>query len=69
MTPAPMTADYNAWVTLTNDVSRATRSGVRQDRVPLLFSERREIARLLWEMGYRPTPEQIAAEIERQEER
>lgn len=67
MTPAPMTADYNAWVTLANHVSRAMRSGAKQcrGRGPL-FSERQATARLLWEMGYRPTPEQIAAEIERQ---
>lgn len=63
--------DWNAWATLANHVSEAVLEGLR-DLGPMcrpMLSERSQIAQILWDMGYRPTPEQIAAEQQRQQER
>lgn len=61
--PSQGSADYNAWVTLANDVSTALRENMDHH---VLFSQREAIAEQLWEDGYRPSREQIEAEIERQ---
>lgn len=62
--PPPSDADWSAWATLANDVTRA----LGNEGIRALFSKRSRIAEALWDLGYRPTPEQIAAVIERQRE-
>lgn len=60
--PTPSDLGWSAWATLANNVSEAL--AVLPERPP--FSERNAVADALWRMGYRPSEEQIAAEIERQ---
>lgn len=60
----PQDPEWNVWVTLSNDVSGALRRAMPERR--LLFSKRNAIAQELWEAGYRPTEEQVQAEVKRQ---
>lgn len=53
--------DWNAWATLANNVSEALNVLGERPR----FSERQAVAKELWRMGYRPTVEQIEAEVAR----
>lgn len=55
--------DYNAWVTLSNDVTGAL--GLLHNKP--LFSQRLAVATDLWKRGYRPTASMTQAEIERQQ--
>lgn len=61
----PSDPDWNSWATLSNDVSTA----LKELPTAHLFSRRRAVAQVLWEMGYRPTTEQVSAEVGRQAER
>lgn len=52
---------WDEWAVFSNNVSAA----MRELHARPLFSERNAVARALWDMGYRPTAEQVESEREK----
>jgi hypothetical protein len=55
---SPGDPDWNAWATLASDVTTALKV-VRDDGYRPFLSSRVKVARALWDLGYRPSQEQI----------